>query len=331
MEKEELQKLIDKVLSGQASAQEEQELDQWYASQDAAPGLTEGLGAQGKTALGSQLFRNIEHRIQSGEIQEAPVHQLAARSQRKWWIAAAVVLLLGVGGFYYFTGKPAAQVLASVWQEYKTTNEVKEVNLPDGSRIWLNAGSGIRYDTAFVSGRREIWLRGEAYFDVAQMESKPFLVHTSHITTLVLGTAFNIDAYDSTNNIIVTVKDGKVAVSDSIKILSQLVANQRIICKADGSFRKDSATSADMMAWTSGQLVFRDMKFSEVAKRLERKFAVELIFRDASIGNCSITASFAETTTLRDILEMLALTNGSEIKTGQNPNQYFISCKKQCK
>lgn len=330
MEQERLQKLIDKVLSGQASPQEEQELDQWYASQDAGQGLTEGLGAQGKNALGSQLFRNIEQRIQTEEVQPAPVYEIPARSNRKWWMAAAVVLLLGAGAFFYFTGKPAEPVLAAVWQEYKTTKDVKELALPDGTRIWLNAGSAIRFDTAFTSGRREIWLQGEAYFDVAQMESAPFVVHTNHITTLVLGTAFNIDAYDSSNNIIVTVKDGKVAVSDSIKILSQLVAGQRIICKADGSFRKDSA-SADLTAWTSGQLVFRDMKFSEVAKRLERKFGVELIFRDTSIGNCAITASFNETTSLRDILEMLALINGSEIKTGQNPDQYFISGKKQCK
>lgn len=331
MEKERLQKLIDKVLSGQASPQEEQELDQWYASQDAGQGLTEGLGEQGKSAMGSQLFRNIEQRIHTEEVKQAAVYDMPSRSKRTWWIAAAVALLLAVGGFYYFNAKPAEPVLSAVWQQYNTGKQVKEVALPDGSRIWLNAGSAIRFDTAFVSGRREIWLQGEAFFDVAQMESRPFLVHTGHITTLVLGTAFNIDAYDSINNIIVTVKDGKVAVSDAAKILTQLDANERITCKADGSFRKEAAASADLMAWTSGQLVFRDMKFSEVAKRLERKFGVELIFRDASIGNCAITASFTASTPLRDILEMLALTNGSKIEAGQNPDQYYISGKKQCK
>lgn len=334
MEQERLQKLIDKVLSGQATPLEQQELDQWYAAQDEAQGLTDGMDSQEKSAVGSQLFRSIEQRIQSGEAGEekaAPVYEMSARNNRKWWIAAAVVALLGFGGFYFFSSKPANSVLAAVWQEINTSTDVQKISLPDGSKLWLNAGSGIRYDTAFSNGKREIWLEGEAYFDVAQQQGKPFEVHTGHVTTQVLGTAFNIEAYDSSGNITVTVNSGKVAVRDAEKILSQLLPDQRIVCRADGSFSKDSTTANDMMAWTSGQLVFRDMKFSEVAKRLERKFRAELIFRDASIGNCSITASFTPSTSLEEILDMLALINGSEISAGKGVNQYYITGKKQCK
>jgi ferric-dicitrate binding protein FerR (iron transport regulator) len=334
MEQERLQKLIDKVLSGQATPLEQQELDQWYAAQDEAQGLTEGMDTQEKSAVGSQLFRSIEQRIQSGEAQEAmaaPVYAMPSRNNRKWWIAAAVVALLGFGGIYFFNTRPAGSALAAVWQEVRTTTDVQVVRLPDGSKIWLNAGSGIRYDTAFSNGKREIWLQGEAYFDVAQRPDKPFEVHTGHVTTQVLGTAFNIDAYNSTDKIIVTVNSGKVALRDAGRLISQVLPNQRIVCKADGSFSKDSATVNDMMAWTSGQLVFRNMKFSEVAKRLERKFRAELIFRDASIGNCSITASFTPSTTLEEILDMLALINGSEIISGKAYNQFYISGRKQCK
>jgi transmembrane sensor len=334
MEKERLQQLIDKVLSGRASLQEQEELDQWYASQPEGQGLTEGMDVQEKNAVGSQLFRSIEQKIQSETIQQETISQvypMPARNNNKWWMAAAAIVLLGAGAFYFFNSKPAKPVLAAVWQEFKTGGDVKEVRLPDGSAVWLNAGSSIRYDTAFVNGRREIWLQGEAYFDVAQQQEKPFEVHTGAITTQVLGTTFNIEAYDVSGNIAVTVKSGKVAVRDSIKMLSQLLPGQQIVCLPDGSFHKDTANTNDMTAWTSGQLVFRDMKFSEVAKRLERKFGAELIFRDASIGNCSITASFTASTSLQEILEMLALINGSEISTGKSPNQFYISGRKQCK
>lgn len=331
MEQQHLQQLIDKVLSGKASLQEQEELDQWYALQDEQQGLTEQLNVQEKNKLGSGLFQAIEQKLSAENIQpeEAPVYQIPVRNNSRWWIAAAVLVLLAAGSFYVFTTtKP---VIASVWQEHETTNGVQEIRLPDGSRVWLNAGSSIRYDTAFSNGKREFWLRGEAYFDVAQQNNKPFEVHTARITTQVLGTAFNIDAYDTLNHISVTVNNGKVAVRSFDKVLSQLLPEERIICLADGSFKKETVVADDQNAWTSGQLVFRNMKFSEVAKRLERKFKVELIFPDASIGDCAITASFMANTSLKDILEMLALTNGSEISEGKAVNQYYITGKKQCK
>lgn len=333
MEQQRLQKLIDKVLSGQASLQEQQELDHWYASQDAQKGLTEELGRQEKDALGSKLFQSIEQRIQT-EAQEAdtaPVHPMPVPGKRKWWAAAAVALLIAAGGFYFFNQKQEILVLAAVWKEYATKADVQEIRLPDGSRIWLNAGSRLRYDTAFSNGSREIWLQGEAFFDVAPVADKQFLVHSGNITTAVLGTSFNIDAYDTVHAITVTVSSGKVAVNDPSHMLAQLQPGQRVTCGPNGRFKLDSVVARDSNAWTSGQLIFRDMKFSEVAKRLERKFGVQLVFRDASIGNCSITASFAANTPLKDILEMLALTNGSEIKTAEPAGSYFISGKKQCK
>lgn len=333
MEQQRLQQLIDKVLNGKASPQEQQELDQWYASQDENKGLTDDLDTQGKNALGSKLFRSIEEKIQPDETAEetAPVYPMPARNTRSWWMAAAVLLLIAAGGIYFFNNRQQAPALAAVWKDYETKTEVKAIRLSDGSRVWLNADSKLRYDTAFSNGKREVWLQGEAWFDVAHDAGKQFLVYTGNITTAVVGTSFNIDAYDTVHAITVTVKSGKVAVNDAAKMQVQLQPGQRLICEADGRYKLDSVVAEDTRAWTSGQLIFRDMKFSEVAKRLERKFGVQLIFRDASIGNCAITASFAANTPLKDILEMLALINGSEIKTDGSAGQYFISGRKQCK
>lgn len=335
MEKQRLQHLIDKVLSGRASVQEQQELDEWYAMQGQEKGLTNELSGEKKQALGKQLFQNIEGRLQEEQEQEAtaaPVYELPARSYSKWMVAAAVLVLLAAGGFYFFNQKPAApQVAAAVWAQYNTTSDVEEIHLPDQSTVWLNAGSSIRFDTAFTSGKREIWLEGEAYFDVAHLEGRPFEVHTGRITTRVLGTAFNIDAYDLFKDITVTVRRGKVSVSDSTKELGQLLPDQRIICRADGSFQQDTIAAGDYMAWSGGQLVFRDMQFREVAKRLERKFGVTFVFRNADIADCPVTASFEATVQLKDILEMIALTNGSSITRDGNSNQYIITGTKKCK
>jgi transmembrane sensor len=336
MDKQRLQQLIDKVLSGRASAQEQQELDDWYVSQGDGAGLTEQLEPQDKNALGKKLFQNIEQRVQSTQYEPesiAPVHYLPVQKSYGKWIAAAVILLvLAAGAFYFFTNQPATPAaIAAVWKEQKTGTAVQDIRLPDGSQVWLNAGSSIRYDSNFVNGKREIWLEGEAYFDVTHIEGKPFEVHTGKLTTRVLGTAFNIDAYAPAGDITVTVKRGKVTVTDSVHESGILLPDQMVTYTQDGSFTRDSVVSNNSMAWTSGEFVFDEMKFSEVTKRLERQFKVALLFKDKSIGDCRITASFSHNTPLKDMLEMIAITNGSKVLPGENPQTFYISGKKQCK
>jgi ferric-dicitrate binding protein FerR (iron transport regulator) len=326
MENQRIQQLINKVLSGRASAQEQQELDDWYAAQETGKGLTGDLDEEHRNAMGEQLFESIHQRIQYEKT-------ASGTGYRKWMMAAAVLLVLAAGTLYFFLRRTAdaPPVLASVWKEERSANEIRNIRLPDGSSVWLNAGSAVRYDSNFVSGKREIWMHGEAFFDVTHMEGKPFEVHTGKITTRVLGTAFNIDAYSPEEVIAITVKRGKVAVTDSVNNGGILLPDQRLLYKADGTFEKDSAMVGNFTAWTTGQLVFRNMPFSGVAKRLEKRFGIQLTFKDTSIGNCRITASFHQNTPLNDMLDMLALTNGSTIESGKDSNSYFISGKKKCK
>ncbi|WEK34097.1 MAG: FecR domain-containing protein [Candidatus Pseudobacter hemicellulosilyticus] len=335
MEKERLQQLIDKVLSGQASVQEQRELDQWYAAQEANPGLTEGLSEQRRDQLGKQLFQSIEGQVKPATpAEEAPalVHMPPrSRKMQRWIAAAGVLLLLSVGAFYFYYRSAAETAQPIAWQQYKADTSVLLVRLPDRSQVWLNAGSSLRFDSAFSNGKREFWLEGEAYFDVQPLASQPFEVHTRQLTTKVLGTAFNIDAYKPDTAIAVTVTKGKVAVSDSSKELGQLLPDQRLICHADGSVEKDSTTARDYTAWTSDQLVFRNMTYKDVARRLERRFGIELWFRNPKLEECLITGSFDARLPLQEILDMIALTNGSDIGQSKLINVYFITGEKKCK
>ncbi|WP_207513729.1 FecR family protein [Longitalea luteola] len=326
MENQRIQQLINKVLSGRASAEEQQELDDWYAAQETGNGLTSDLDEQHKSAMGEQLFESIHQRIQYEQTS-------SATNYRKWVMAAAVLLVLAAGALYFSVNKRAyaPPALTSVWKEERSYHEIRKIRLPDSSFVWLNAGSIIRYDSNFVSGKRAFWMQGEAFFDVAHREGEPFEVHTGKITTRVLGTAFNIDAYSPEEAIAVTVKRGRVAVTDSLHNSGILLPDQRILYKSDGTFEKDSAMAGNVTAWTTGQLVFRDMPFSGVAKRLEKRFGIQLTFKDTSIGHCRITASFHQNTPLNDILDMLALANGSTIEFARPANTYFISGKKSCK
>lgn len=250
----------------------------------------------------------------------------AARQLTASMTATLLILLTGVG-----CQQPIPPAPARVWEQYEALQAVKLIRLPDRSKTWLNTRSSIRYDSAFSNGKRESWMQGEAYFEVDTAGGVPFEVHAGPVTARATGASFNIEAYDTANSITVTVKKGKVVVLDAARELAQLLPGQRITWQVDGSFKQDSTSADAQMAWASDQSVFNNMKFGEVAKRLERKYGIEMIFRDPSIRDCSITASFDHTASLNTILDKIAQLNGSEIVRGENLHQYYISGKKKCK
>jgi len=192
-----------------------------------------------------------------------------------------------------------------------------EFTLPDGSHIILNAGSKLTYPDKFRNGKRNILLQGEAFFEVARDEEKPFIVQTGHMRTQVLGTSFNIQAYPNENIMRVSVLTGKVAVSlykDSVDTTPSqqqlLTVNEQIYFdKITGVFEKQYVSTAPFVAWTEGKLILRNASFREIAHTLERWYNVRIELNTAAGERCRFTANFGEGTTLRDVLEMLRITN----------------------
>lgn len=192
-----------------------------------------------------------------------------------------------------------------------------EFNLPDGSHIVLNAGSKLTYPDKFRNGKRDITLQGEAFFNVVRDEEKPFIVHTGHVRTQVLGTSFNIHAYPDEHTMRVSVLTGKVAVSlykDSADTAPQqqqlLTVNEQVYFdRVTGAFEKEYVSAAPNMAWTEGRLILRNASFQEIALTLERWYNVKIDLHAAEGKGCRFTANFRENTTLRDVLEMLHITN----------------------
>src|SRR5439155_2315167 len=104
--------------------------------------------------------------------------------------------------------------------------EQKYLLLPDSTQVWLNAASSLEFPEAFQSGKREVYLVGEAFFDVKHAENRPFIIHTGNVTTRVVGTAFNIKGYPDQPDVIVSVKRGKVQVSKNEKLVATLTVGQ---------------------------------------------------------------------------------------------------------
>lgn len=188
------------------------------------------------------------------------------------------------------------------------------ITLADGSKVWLNADSKLLYPPAFAGSTREVTLTGEAFFDVAKNKQKPFIIHLQHGTIKVLGTSFNIRAYEGGKVVETSVLTGKVAFVPFVvrgrknSDTTFLTHNMKVIYSCTtGELTTTTTQSEEDKAWTDGKLIFRDAFMGEIAEELERNFGKEVIFNNEEILNYRLTGSF-QNNTLEEILFYLSRT-----------------------
>jgi ferric-dicitrate binding protein FerR (iron transport regulator) len=224
------------------------------------------------------------------------------RIRRNMYYAAciAALLVLVPAAFYFYPRFPASTQYVHILQREALPGSVTKIELSDGTQVWLNAGSKLRFPKSFAKGNREVTLEGEAYFDVAHDKSRPFLIHSGGMITKVLGTSFNISSYKESEKFRLTVLTGKVAVyrdeapeGGGSGQVALLTANQELIyskTQRQSSRQGKVAKPADAVAWKEGKLIFKDEELKEVIQRLERHFAVSISIDD--IQNCPVTVNF---------------------------------------
>lgn len=241
------------------------------------------------------------------------------------WLGAVFCLALV---FYLFNSKisPEEAMLTTV----TAFGERKKVKLSDGSVVWLNAASRLGYPGRFSGDLREVTLEGEAFFDVARNPDKPFVIRSGTLKTTVLGTSFNIRAYEEDKTMSVAVVTGKVRVSSSGKEL-QLEPNQQAVFdkKRHKLDKKPEMAASEMASWKEGMLQFRNTTFSEVTAVLKRSRGVSIQY-EPRLENCPIIhADFNGDDSLESILGTLMIAvNGSVEKTGDGG--YFLRSSIDC-
>ncbi|SEW53769.1 FecR family protein [Chitinophaga arvensicola] len=317
-----LKELLDKYLQGTATEAEISEVDHWYRSFENDPALTAQFSPEQRMALEQLLFLRISRQVEAAE----PPVRVGYRSVR-WAAAAAVALLIAAGAFYLVrqqTTKPDT-TLATI-TEQTNKNAIKKISLPDGSLLWLNIDSKVRY----AKQGRELWLDGEGYFEVAPQQGTPFLVHAGALNINVLGTSFNIDAYTPDAKVTVTVASGKVAVGNEQHQPATLTANQQAVyLPAENQLETNDITAADVSAWTQGQLIFKNARFRDIAQRLERRYDVRIRFASEPIANSVLTARFDANVPFKNVLGMLCDIYGFSYRQEPGKNEYLVFKKGQ--
>lgn len=255
-----------------------------------------------------------------GESIETPVRRL------RWTrIAAAVAVVLAAAGATNLVTKNHPQ------QKNHTVavsnGDRKAIVLPDGTKVWLNAGSRLVYPAAFTGEYREVNLDGEAFFDVASQPSQPFLVHARKITVKVLGTTFDVRAYKTDPDITTTLVSGRVqvALDDNSDRTVTLAPHEKLVVpnvdiRLDQSkilanalryqvrtANPDDKNNLTETAWMDDKLEFNDETFEEVARELERKYDVQIGFTGDDLKDTHISGTF-DKESLQQVLDILKMT-----------------------
>jgi transmembrane sensor len=262
------------------------------------------------------------------------------RRSIKWYWAAAAILLVATGLFALrSTGtknNAEKNLVAENLNEVSTRPGSKSmVKLPDGSTVWLNAGSKITYNKEFGKEIREVSLTGEGFFDVTKNKEKPFIIHTSSINIKVLGTAFNVKAYPEDKQTETSLIHGSIEVTIKNRPNDKIILspNEKLIVENNRGLQKEKtkiefgtappipvapivsinklkyspvdSTVAETQ-WINNKLVFRDETFADLAIRMERWYDINIEINDPVLKQARLNGIF-ESETIIQALEALKI------------------------
>ncbi|GAB3020105.1 FecR domain-containing protein [Niabella terrae] len=283
--------------------------------------------------------------IQEDEIPALPLRTTPLRWRKRLLRAAAILFIcMGIGAVFYLTQhRDPAKTAPYVHMTRKGSKSV--IELPDGTSVWLNADSRLTYAKTYGDKTRTVTLSGEAYFEVVHDADIPFIVQTKAMDVRVLGTTFNIRAYDEDITTQATLIKGKVEVYLRNKEKEKIVLkpHEKLLVKniTDASTRRSDGTpnavrdntpemsvvtigqsaTADSLAneiqWTQNRLVFDQTGFREIIPELERWYGVNITVSDSSLYNRKLSGIF-ENESLTEVLQSFQLAVGFRYKLSDN-------------
>lgn len=196
--------------------------------------------------------------------------------------------------------------------------ETLEITLSDGSRIWLNQSSQLNYPEVFDGNTREVYLTGEAFFDIAPDAQKPFIIYANQTQTRVVGTSFGIRALDNTNEVVVTVSTGIVNLSTSgnSEHIELKKGEQGICLPEEKVLEKNINPDPNLLAWKTKILVFKQTPLAEIAKVIESAYQTHVSV-DSSIADLQLTSTF-EKRSLEEIMQIIEMSLQIQAETNDN-------------
>ncbi|MDR1602060.1 MAG: DUF4974 domain-containing protein [Tannerella sp.] len=306
-----IERLITAYASGSATAEERLELEKWvnespehlqYCREfvDLWQTVHPAFDPAGIDVAGAG--KRIRRKIAA----PAPLRRLWTYWQR---FAAVVLLPLVLLSAYLLTAdhEPDTYEETEYRELISPHGTFSQIDLPDGTKVWLNGGSRLKYPLKFRPGERLVFLEGEGYFEVRSDRKNPFTVHAGQMTLIATGTAFNVEAFAADSLTAVTMAEGVASAAFGKNIPVTLNGGDRIVYNSRTSKGTLARTEPyKWYAWKDGQMIFRDDPLHYVFRRLEHTFNVSIVIRDRELAGELYRASFEEES-LDEILRLLEM------------------------
>lgn len=315
MEKNEYIVLLERFLKGETTREEEQALSDWFPSNKARVELRDYVERKWRESsdssisadLKERMFLKIQSRIEKVKKVGENTRRLSFRSIVRYVATIALVISAGLGGHLY-TKYLRSAGMAKEYLVLAARGQKASVVLPDGSKVWLNSDSEIRYSNFYGEGERSISLDGEAYFEVAKDSLSRFIVKAGDMAVEALGTSFNVKAYQEDNQAVVTLFQGKVRASAGQAQAFLLPAQAVTYSKSNGGLQKSTLSDVGRAClWRNNELAFDDEALSEIAVLLGRMYNIHVVFKTENVKALRFTGVITNNS-LDNIIELISLT-----------------------
>lgn len=280
----------------------------------------------------------VQKQSNYNKIQEQINDTPTFNSSHSWFsnfrnIAAIIALMISVSvaSYYIYSDISSPADTSFLYETFSPIGSQTKIILPDSTVVWLNSGSSLKYNQSFGKKVREVLLAGEGYFEVTKDKSKPFIVQTDSLNVNVLGTVFNVRAYNDDADVTVNLIEGSVNISlpkhesagsRTMKPNERLVFNK--LTRKIESTETDATRSA---LWTTGKLCFVDATLEDIAKDLERKYDVEIQIANDKIKNEIFSGSLNLNLSLKEVLSYIDV--DKKFSINQTGDTIYIGIKKQ--
>ena len=317
MDNKHIESLIIKCLSRQANQEEEQIVTHWMDQSAKNKRSFEAYkklwNDSNKLLLPGRI--DLESALQKSK-KQIPQFRRRAPWMSYWaQVAAVLVLSIFISSVFIFLTKPNLNnAEQAIYHEVKAAFGTQtKLQLPDGTTVWLNAGSQLSFPVSFNNQQeRNVRLVGEGYFEVAKNARQPFVVSTAKLDIKVLGTSFNVNAYENENNITVALQEGQVSLVQQRHGRSQEILNMHPLEVANYDIENNKiihATETDLeryVAWKDGLIVFFNDPMEKVISRLENWYNIDIEVTDQKLLKEHITGTFNDNS-MDQVLHLLSL------------------------
>lgn len=272
-----------------------------------------------------RMLDQMHHRINSKTMGQVKSRALSATLYQTFSKIAAILIipLLMVSAYLYFTPSNTSKFTSNTIREIYTKPGTRtQIDLPDGTRVWLNDGTTFRYPEFFSDEKREVFVDGEAYFEVKSDQENPFVVNNPMMKTVVTGTRFNLNAYSADHYFEATLMEGKVGLERKDQSLNMNPGDQIQFDLQLGEIVQKTVDPQNASAWVDGKLIFKDEKLGTAIRKLARWYNIEIILADPDISNYLLTGTIQDEKLDQTLsLISLALPVRFEFKKATNPTE----------